>query len=139
MTSITLTLDIGYEICGLYMVLMTKSHFTQVPSMSSPQPLQEIGQAAGEGDAVALYTIKWSDSTEGIRVSRKMEYQLIDLSQTTSLLVCVTGVLVGTADAHGVLRHRHQPRGVGRRHNLGDGFQGESIHHAQKVQRLNPG
>ena len=50
------------------MVLMTKSHFTQVPSMSSPQPLQEIGQAAGEGDAVALYTIKWSDSTEGIRV-----------------------------------------------------------------------
>ena len=68
MTSITLTLDIGYEICGLYMVLMTKSHFTQVPSMSSPQPLQEIGQAAGEGDAVALYTIKWSDSTEGIRV-----------------------------------------------------------------------
>ena len=139
MTSITLTLDIGYEICGLYMVLMTKSHFTQVPSMSSPQPLQEIGQVAGEGDAVALYTIKWSDSTEGIRVSRKMEYQLIDLSQTTSLLVCVTGVLVGTADAHGVLRHRHQPRGVGRRHNLGDGFQGESIHHAQKVQRLNPG
>ena len=47
---------------------MTKSNFTQVPSMSSPQPLQEIGQAAGEGDAVALYTIKWSDSTEGIRV-----------------------------------------------------------------------
>ena len=61
------TLDNGYEIV---MVLMTKSHFTQVPSMSSPQPLQEIGQAAGEGDAVALYTIKWSDSTEGIRVSR---------------------------------------------------------------------
>ena len=118
---------------------MTKSNFTQVPSMSSPQPLQEIGQAAGEGDAVALYTIKWSDSTEGIKVSRKMEYQPIDLTRTTSLLVCVTGMLAGTADAHGVLRHRHQPRGVGRRHNLGDGFQGESIHHAQKVQRLNPG
>ena len=36
--------------------------------MSTPEPLREIGQVA-EG-AVELYTIRWSDSTEGIRVSR---------------------------------------------------------------------
>ena len=37
--------------------------------MSTPEPLREIGQIA-EG-AVELYTIKWSDSTEGIKVSNR--------------------------------------------------------------------
>ena len=41
----------------------------QVPSMSTPVPLRETGQVAG-GPAVELYTIRWSDSTEGIRVSK---------------------------------------------------------------------
>ena len=37
--------------------------------MSTPEPLREIGQTNADG-AVELYSIRWSDSTEGIRVSR---------------------------------------------------------------------
>ena len=51
-------------------VLITKSNFTQVPSMSSLQPPQEIGQDAGKGDAVALYTIQARRPTRRLRVSR---------------------------------------------------------------------
>ena len=46
--------------------------------MSTPEPLREIGQVA-EG-AVELYTIRWSDSTEGIRVSRS---KIVRVTKTT--------------------------------------------------------
>lgn len=52
----------------------------QVPSMSTPEPLREIGQIADIDGAVELYTIRWSDSTEGIRVSRS---KIVRVTKTT--------------------------------------------------------
>ena len=53
--------------------------------MSTPEPLREIGQVA-EG-AVELYTIRWSDSTDGIRVSgSKFENWTLSVKNARCLL-----------------------------------------------------